>query len=243
MKDLYSEIPSIEFPQVDSRVTNSIDEDLVSLKNEGFIVSSQYWIQGIAGSLQDCYVRESLIPMLHKAESLLPDGIIFKIYDGYRPIAVQQRLWNFYRRDVINKNKGKNLTDGEIDKLTSFFVSRPSYDESSPSLHNTGGAIDLTLVNVITNNELNMGTKFDDFSNRAWTNHFEPSYSEYEQNELVMMNRRLLYNVMTAVGFTNLPSEWWHYDYGDKFWAYFNEKEPIYRGILDANLPNKYPLI
>lgn len=64
-----------------------------------------------------------------------------------------------------------------------------------------------------------MGTLFDDFTNRAWSNHFE----SYEDCEDVKKNRRILYNVMIMAGFTNLPSEWWHYDYGDKFWAYFNK--------------------
>ena len=47
---------------------------------------------------------------------------------------------------------------------------------------------------------------------------------------------------MISVGFTNLPSEWWHYDYGTKFWAYFNNTDALYSGILDINFPNRFPL-
>jgi hypothetical protein len=48
---------------------------------------------------------------------------------------------------------------------------------------------------------------------------------------LAKKNRRLLYHAMKKAGFTNYPSEWWHYDYGDTFW-----------GAL-TGLPVKYPSV
>ena len=38
---------------------------------------------------------------------------------------------------------------------------------------------------------------------------------------------------MIKAGFTNLPSEIWHYDYGNRAWAYYNKKPAIYKGILE----------
>lgn len=236
MKDVLSRaIPKIGVPSITSRVEEFVNEPIVSLSEEGFLVDSQYYKQGIPGSYKDCYVRKSLVEMLHNAESMLPDGLRFLIYDGYRPICIQQRLWNHYRGTI--KHDNPNLSDEELDFKTSFFVSKPSYDESMPSLHNTGGAIDLTLYDK-SGKVLNMGTEFDDFSDKAWSNHFE----EYEDNEVVRNNRRILYNVMIEAGFTNLPSEWWHYDFGDKFWAHFKGKKPVYIGILDIDFPNRFPL-
>ena len=84
-----------------------------------------------------------------------------------------------------------------------------------------------------------MGTEFDNFSNKAWTNHYE----EYTQNDEIRDNRRLLYWTMINAGFTNLPSEWWHYDYGTKFWAYFNNTNALYEGILDIDFPNRFPIV
>ena len=49
----------------------------------------------------------------------------------------------------------------------------------------------------------------------------------------------MLYNVMTAAGFANLPSEWWHYDYGDNMWAQLTGGKAIYAGILDADVRGK----
>ena len=68
------------------------------------------------------------------------------------------------------------------------------------------------------------------FSDKVWINHFE----EYEKDIVVRDNRRLLYNVMTEAGFTNLPSEWWHYDYGDKFWAHFTKPSEKAHGSCDV---------
>ena len=228
-------IPNVKVPIVKSYTIQPIDEEIVSLSDAGFIVASQYYVQGIPGSYADCYARKTVVEMLKHAESLLPKGLRFKIYDAYRPICIQQRLWNYYRLDL--KNRYPNLSEDELDFKTSFFVSKPSYDVFCPSLHNTGGAIDLTLITT-DGYELNMGTLFDDFTDRAWTNHFE----SYEDAEGVKFNRRILYNVMITAGFTNLPSEWWHYDYGDKFWSHFNETDALYCGILDIDFPNRFPL-
>lgn len=225
-------IPIVEFPSIKSYKILDINENLVSLSQAGFLVDSQYYKQGIVGAYKDCYARESVVERLKQAQSYLPNGLRFMIYDAYRPISVQQHLWDYYRAEVVSKNP--ELTEEEIDFKTSFFVSKPSYDVNNPSLHNTGGAIDLTLVSK-DGNVLNMGTEFDDFTDRAWTNHFE----EYADNNEVRENRRILYNAMLQAGFTNLPSEWWHYDYGTKFWGYFTGNDALYKGIIETNFPDQ----
>ena len=49
-------------------------------------------------------------------------------------------------------------------------------------------------------------------------------------NDEIKNNRRILYNAMISEDFVNLPSEWWHYDYGDKVWASVKNKDVIYIG-------------
>lgn len=240
-------IPNVEIPNISTYPINYNNEDIVSLSKAGFLVDSKYYKQGIIGAYKDVYARKTVVNMLKQAESLLPDNLIFKIYDGYRPWAVQNHLWHFYRQDVVNKMLKENpnlieteLDEDEIDFKTLFFVSKPSKNVKLPALHNTGGAIDLTIVTKVGFHELNMGCLFDDFTNRAWSNHFEESYKDYENFTEVRDNRRLLYNVMIESGFTNLPSEWWHYDYGDKFWAHYTGNIALYEGILDIDLPNRF---
>jgi len=77
-----------------------------------------------------------------------------------------------------------------------------------------------------------MGTIFDDFSDRAATNYFEGMVTEKTHDNgtsIPLHNRRLLYSIMTSVGFTNYFAEWWHFDYGNQFWAFVSaEKTAIY---------------
>lgn len=225
-------IPKVEFPSINNYDTKGINEEIVSISKAGIIVDSQYYKQGIQGAYKDCYARETVVDKLLHANDLLPNGLQLKVYDAYRPICIQENLWDMYRNKIVMSNS--DLSDEEIDKRTSFFVSKPSYDLCKPSLHNTGGAVDVTLVDEY-GKELNMGTEFDDFTEKAWTNHFE----EFAINEEVQKNRRILYWAMINAGFTNLPSEWWHYDYGTKFWGYFKNKQPLYRGVLDIDFPNR----
>lgn len=106
-KEKNKAIPTISVPSIREYEINSSDEQLVSLRDKGLIVKSQYNKQGIPGSYPDCYARETVADMLVKAQHSL---------------------------------------------------------------------------------------------------------------------------------------EWWHYDYGDKFWAYFTKNEAIYDGVIDVDFPNRFPL-
>ena len=80
-----------------------------------------------------------------------------------------------------------------------------------------------------------MGTSFDSFKETAWSSYFEMNNS----NIMARENRRILYYAMIEAGFTNLPSEWWHYEYGTKFWSYFKGRPALYKGIIDIKLPEQ----
>lgn len=225
-------IPNIKMPEICSYKIESKDEELVSLKDRGFCISSQYYQRRLPGSFPDCYVRKSVASMLEKAQELLPKGIRFKIYDGYRPLSIQKALWDYFIKVVRERNPKD--TEEEIKIKTSYFVSEPSYNIDLPSLHNTGGAIDLSLIYEDGDN-LDMGTSFDSFKETAWSSYFEMNNS----NIMARENRRILYYAMIEAGFTNLPSEWWHYEYGTKFWSYFKGRPALYKGIIDIKLPEQ----
>ena len=86
----------------------------------------------------------------------------------------------------------------------------------------------MTLIDQ-DNNDLNMGTVFDDFRPIAQTRYFETVDDGFSQT--VLENRRLLYHMMVRAGFTNYSSEWWHFDYGNQFWATYSNTVAIYGGI------------
>jgi zinc D-Ala-D-Ala dipeptidase len=84
---------------------------------------------------------------------------------------------------------------------------------------------------------LNMGTKFDDFSEVAKTTYYENIGRELTpEEEKVRQNRRFLYKVMTDAGFENYPDEWWHFSFGDNMWAKLSGNQSAFYGGF-PNLP------
>ena len=74
------------------------------------------------------------------------------------------------------------------------------------SYHNRGSAVDLTIIDLRTGKELNMGTGFDNFTDSA-------HHSFKNLPEEILKNRILLKSVMEKHGFKALETEWWHYTF------------------------------
>ncbi|MFC5683835.1 M15 family metallopeptidase [Flavobacterium sp. MAHUQ-51] len=129
----------------------------------------------------ECYLRYKTVKALIKAnEAFMKEGLRIKLYDCYRPLDIQKRMW--------------------------AIVSNPEYvaDPAKGSIHNRGGAVDITLVKK-SGKELKMGTDFDFFGPEAGHN-----YEDLSQK--VKDNRFLLKRVMLDNGFNSFDSEWWHYN-------------------------------
>lgn len=206
---------------------NECNEKLVpvNLYPEKIINHPEYFIQGIKHSLPVCYVRENVYEKLILASSLLPPNYKLVILDAFRPVEVQETLFNKYKDKL--KLENPNLSDKELTELTLKFVALPSFDEKKPSPHNTGGSVDLTICDD-KGRFLRMGTDYDDMSDLAITRFYEEKVEKQEklskQEEEFLINRRILYHLMNYVGFTNFSNEWWHYDFGNQLWAYHKEE-------------------
>lgn len=211
------------------------NEPLVSLRNLNplrFVIISEYYRNRIPGAVEECYVREGLARLLSKAAKEMPAGWQFVIYDGWRPIKVQQSLYNSYYKMLVLKYPDKQPS--ELRALASKYVSLPSDDPDKPSPHNTGGAIDLGIRNE-REHDLDMGSRFDDFGTRSRTDYFELEAQKgvaAPEDRMCLENRRILYSLMIDVGFTNYPEEWWHYDYGNQFWAKLNREQNAMYGAI-----------
>lgn len=120
--------------------------------------------------------------LINAQAALQKKGLALKIWDAYRPFSVSCTMWQVTpdRHYVANPRKGSN--------------------------HNRGLALDLTLVDLKTGIELDMGTGFDSFSDSASHN-----FTSLPPN--VLANRNLLQNTMRHAGFSSLPNEWWHYSW------------------------------
>jgi len=228
-------IPVIESPQkyVKSEFLDSVFVELES--SDLFEISMAYSTLKMKNAEKQCFVRREVYDMLLKAVKFLPKGYRFKIWDAWRPFALQQEIYDVYSVDIIKDFELEDYTDEQRKVVIHKFVSEPVDNKEIPPVHTTGGAIDVTLIDA-KGKELEMGTKFDAFTDKTCTSYFENKKSE---DKIVRDNRRLLYYIMTNVGFTNLPSEWWHFDYGDRFWGYYKKKPAIYRGVFTKKEINK----
>lgn len=128
-----------------------------------------------------CYLHSEAATKLSVAIELAKRiNLKIKIFDGFRPLEAQKKLWDF----LPNAN----------------YVSNP---DGNKLPHCRAIAIDLTLVDA-KNNELDMGTEFDCFSERS--HHLVQGLND-KQN----YNRFVLQGIMTLAGFEHHPNEWWHY--------------------------------
>ena len=129
--------------------------------------------------------REAAAALARVQKSLNPQGLGLKIFDGYRPVRATLAMVDWTAR----VHRPDLLTDGYI---------------ASRSRHNLGLAVDLTLIELPSGRELEMGTAFDTFSAAAHTaNASGPAAS----------NRQKLKSAMEAEGFVNYDQEWWHYTF------------------------------
>ena len=206
------------------------NQDFTQLK-EGcpLDVKMMYPLLGFKNAVKGCYLRKTVYELLLKAQANLPKGYRLRIWDAWRPLALQKELYEVYRQDLISTFKLSTLPKNEQDNIISKYIAIPSENPDLPPAHTTGGAVDLTLIDE-NGNELDMGTGFDDFSDKAATDYFEGC--EFNGSE-VRKNRQILKSAMEGAGFTNLPSEWWHYDYGNENWAKYSKNKAIYKGVFE----------
>lgn len=213
-------LPAPEWPSVSHIDIQDCGERLIpmSLAPSPIIVFPAYARLGIPGAIPECFVREGVYRALLAAARSLPQGIKMLVLDGWRPWRVQQYLFDTLH-EAIHHHHPKASED-ELLTRTREFVSLPSRDPSAPSPHLTGGAVDVTLCDA-DGLPLDMGTLFDEAIPASHTDHFEQASDLTPSQRQARDHRRLLYFVMQQQGFTNLPSEWWHFDFGDQLWAHY----------------------
>ncbi|MDD2425147.1 MAG: M15 family metallopeptidase [Bacteroidales bacterium] len=134
-------------------------------------------------TLPKAYLRKPVADSLLKIQKILSGmNLGLKVFDAYRPYAATLYFYEIYK--------------------DTNFVAAPWRG----SIHNRGCAVDVTLVNLVTKEELMMPTTFDDFSPAA-------SQSYPESDSIKLANRLLLLKVMNENGFEKYEPEWWHYNF------------------------------
>jgi len=196
-------------------------EKLVGYSADEFVLEPMYFKWGFSDTDKQ-ENRTGVIERLREAKSKLPKGYNFKIWDGYRTLKIQKILYDDYYKRL--KAENPDFDHEKLCQMVEIFVSPPSHDPLFPAPHNTGGAVDLTIVDE-NGKELPMGTPFDEFTEQSFTNHFKEG-EFYE-------NRMMFKDIMESVGFANYFEEWWHYSYGDQEWAKTTGAEKALYGSLE----------
>lgn len=164
------------------------DTTFVNLKDysQDFVYDMKYatednFLKAKVYDCAECMLRYKTVKALIAAnKEFMKQGCKIKLFDCYRPLSIQKKMWEI--------------------------VSNPEYvaDPKKGSIHNRGGAVDITLVNA-QGEELEMGTPFDFFGIQASHN-----YKKFPVS--VRANRKYLKSVMIQNGFNSFDSEWWHYN-------------------------------
>ena len=169
---LDSSLPTLEKKLIEQGmvdITAVIPGIQVELK---YSTEDNFFKQDVYGDLIRCYLHPKATEMLAKAqESLQKDypNLSLLVYDGVRPLSVQQILW-----DSLDKP----------DSIKPLYVSDPKIG----GLHNYGVAVDLTIVDLKTGKPLDMGTPFDFFG-----------YPAYPDRELQMLDEKIRVTVCSLI--------------------------------------------
>jgi D-alanyl-D-alanine dipeptidase len=130
--------------------------------------------------------RPAAEALVRANRKLHAEGFGILVFDGYRPWSVTKRFW-----DATPPSKRK-------------FVANPR----KGSKHNRGCAVDCSLYNLKTGQEVTMPSPYDDFTAKAAADYAGGSE---EQRRC----RHILRVALEAEGFAVDPDEWWHFDYRD----------------------------
>ncbi|MEW4925672.1 M15 family metallopeptidase [Algibacter sp. 2305UL17-15] len=197
---LFFFISSISFGQLPNGFiyANDMISDLeVDLRYFG---SNNFVGKPIDGYNNNCLIltEETVIALDKIQKELKKQNLGLKVYDGYRPQRAVNHfiIWARDLNDTINKSrfypdvKKKDLFKEE------YIATR--------SGHTKGSTVDLTLIDLKTKKELDMGSIYDFFGVQSWVDYQHISEAQIE-------NRKLLQHIMLSHGFRNYPREWWHF--------------------------------
>ena len=142
--------------------------------------------------------REAAEGLRVTSDILLEKGYRLKIFDAYRP---QMAVDHFVRwSEDLEDTRMQQYFYPELDKSVLFdlgYIDRRSG-------HTRGSTVDLTLFDMNTEREVDMGGTFDYFGELS-----HPDYTGITVDQYA--NRMILREAMIAGGFTPLPTEWWHF--------------------------------
>ncbi|MCL6731669.1 M15 family metallopeptidase [Streptomyces neyagawaensis] len=200
-----TEIILMSDPEVAAVPVRDCDEPLVDLRRDSPLPVDPRKADATGAY---AHLRAGVVERLVRAQSLLPDGLRLLFVEGYRPPALQRRYFDEYTAEM--RALHPDWDAARLRTAASRYVSPP---ELAP--HSAGAAVDLTLVDA-DGRELDCGTPVnaspEDSAGACYTG------AENIPAE-ARAHREILGAALTEAGLVNYPTEWWHWSYGDRYWA------------------------
>lgn len=153
-------------------------------------------------------VRLGLAHRLIRAQSALPRGMGLLVVEGHRPVASQRAIIARYSAEV--RAAYPRADEEEVRRLTSRFVSPVAV-----APHVAGAAVDVTLADD-RGVELELGTPIDATPEQSQGRCY---LDARDISAIARAHRVLMARVLGDAGLVNYPTEWWHWSYGDRYWA------------------------
>jgi D-alanyl-D-alanine dipeptidase len=164
------------------------------------------------------WCRRSVAESLVEADRSLGGELRIREVESHRPLRLQRTYWETDLGALRARHPG--WSDEDLERENAKFVAPPWITPP----HSTGGAVDLVLADR-RGRELDLGSQLNEAGPRMAT------LAAGLPKEAVGLRRALL-EAMTSAGFVNYPYEWWHFSYGDRYWAYVTgAQEAIYGGF------------
>lgn len=142
--------------------------------------------------------QEAAAALVQIRQQLAASGLGLKVFDCYRPARAVADFAKWARDPKDQARKADYYPN--VDKSRLFELGYIA----ERSGHSRGSTLDVTLVDLRTNTEVDMGSSYDLFDTRSWSTDQTVSPTQRE-------NRMKLQSVMTAHGFRPLAEEWWHF--------------------------------
>jgi zinc D-Ala-D-Ala dipeptidase len=153
-------------------------------------------------------VRASVARRLVLARDELPRGVGLRVVAGHRTAAAQRAIITSYAAQLRVSHPAAGAA--ELERLISRFVA-----PLAVAPHVAGAAADLTLVDC-AGRELDLGTPVDATPEQSEGACY---FDAPKVSRQARANRELLARVLRGNGLVNYPTEWWHWSYGDRYWA------------------------
>lgn len=174
-------------------------------------------------------VRLTVAKKLHQAQKLLPRGMNFIIRDAWRPAYIQAGIYY----DFVSKAKKRFPGHSEKETLAKINKFVAPWKGDNVSGHMTGGAVDIRLIGK-------NGKRIPMISRKlAYVENSQPI--QLKLPKYIQANRKIMADALTRVGFYNNSAEYWHWSYGDFYWAKYTGNRVIYgradkKGIYDNKM-------